>query len=94
MTLPSPISDGAAIGQVAPVPCVRLFADRVVIASTEQLSCDVVELVVPLVELSFDYSGTRLRASDDRSRVLRAAGGVVETIDRDRASEGAARRAI
>ena len=94
MTLPSPISDGAAIGQVAPVPCVRLFADRVVIASTEQLSCDVVELVVPLVELSFDYSGTRLRASDDRSRVLRAAVGVVETIDRDRASEGAARRAI
>ncbi len=93
MTLPSSISDGAAVGRTF-VPCVRLFADRVVITSTDQLSCDVTELLVPLIELSFEYGGTRLRASDDRPRLLRAVGGAIETVERDRVSEAEAGRAL
>ena len=66
MTLPSPISDGAPAGQRAGVPCVRLFAERVVITSTDGLSCDVAEVLVPLVELTL-----RLRR-DARRRGRRA----------------------
>jgi superfamily II DNA or RNA helicase len=94
VTLPSPNSDGATARRAAFVPCVRLFADRVVITSTERLSCDVRELLVPLIELSFEYDGTRLRASDDRTRLLRAAAGAIEAVERDRLSEADARRAL
>ncbi len=72
----------------------RLFAERVLVTSTDQLSCDVAELLVPLIELSFEYGGTRLRASDDRTRLLRAAGGDIETVERDSASEAEARRTL
>jgi superfamily II DNA or RNA helicase len=94
VTLPSPISEQAAAGQRTLVPCVRLFADRVLVTSTNQLSRDEAEVLVPLVELSFEYGGTRLRANDDRTRLLRAVGGSVETVERDRAFEAEARRAL
>ena len=72
----------------------RLFADRVLVTSTNQLARDEAEVLVPLVELSFEYGGTRLRANDDCTRLLRAVGGSVETVERDRAFEAEARRAL
>ncbi len=72
----------------------RLYADQVVVTSTDGLSCDTDELLVPLVDLSFEYGGTRVRACDERMRVFRDAGGLLEAIDRDRALEGASRRVI
>jgi superfamily II DNA or RNA helicase len=77
-----------------PTPWVRLYADHVMVTSTDGLSCDVDEVLVPLVELSFDYGGTRVRASDERPRVFRSDGGRLEAVDRDRKGEGAARRVI
>ena len=63
------------------VPCVRLFAERVLVTRLEGLSCKVDEAFVPLVELAFDYGGTRVRANDDRMRIFRsAAGGHVEAL--------------
>jgi hypothetical protein len=47
------------------VPRLRLFADHVVVTRTEGLSFEHDEIVAPLCELSFDYGGACVRASDD-----------------------------
>ncbi|HEX8793634.1 MAG TPA: DEAD/DEAH box helicase [Polyangiaceae bacterium] len=73
------------------LPCVRLFADHVAVTRTTGLSCEVDEALVPLVELSFEYDGTLVRAGDERTRVFRAAGDGLTTLERDRAAEHAAR---
>jgi superfamily II DNA or RNA helicase len=49
---------------------------------------------VPLVELSFEYDGTRVRAGDERTRVFRSDGGGLTAVERDRAAEHAARRVL
>lgn len=46
---------------------------------------------MPLVELSFDYGGTRVRAGDERARVFRSEAGGLTAVERDRAAEHAAR---
>src|SRR5271165_6066724 len=76
------------------LPCVRLFADHVAVTRTDGLSCEVEEALVPLVELSFEYEGTRVRAADERSRVFRSAEGGLLAVDRDRAAEHEARRVL
>ncbi len=94
MPLPSPGSEPAATQSARCVPCARLFAERVVITSTDGLSCAMNEALVPLVELSFEYGGTRVRAGDPRTRVFRSNGGGLEAVDRDAAAESAARRVL
>ncbi len=94
VTLPFAAADRTGPVDATFVPCVRLYADQVLVTRTDGLSCDLDEVLVPLVELSFEYGGTRVRASDDRTRVFRAAGGVLEAVERDRAGETAARRVI
>ncbi|MBV9946341.1 MAG: DEAD/DEAH box helicase family protein, partial [Myxococcales bacterium] len=75
-------------------PRVRLFADRIVVARTAELSSATDEALVPLIALSFDYGGTRIAAGDERERILWAGGPGVLVIERDRRAEGEARRAI
>ena len=76
------------------MPCVRLYSDHVLVTRTEGLSCEVDDALVPLLELCFEYGGIRVRAGDERARVFRAEGSKLETVDRDGAAEGAARRVI
>ncbi|HLK40025.1 MAG TPA: DEAD/DEAH box helicase [Polyangiaceae bacterium] len=77
------------------VPSLRLFAGRVAIATTRGLSCEVEERLVPLVDLGFDYGGTRVRSSDATDRVFRCgSGGGVEPVARDAQSETSARRVL
>ncbi len=94
VTLPSSATDRTGPVDATFVPCVRLYADQVLVTNTDGLSCDLDEVLVPLVELSFEYGGTRIRAADDRPRVFRAEGSRLEAVERDRAGEGAARRVI
>jgi superfamily II DNA or RNA helicase len=94
VTLPSSAPDRAGPVDATFVPCVRLYADQVLVTSTDGLSCDLDEVLVPLVELSFEYGGTRVRASDERTRVFRADGGLLEAVERDRRAEAAARRVV
>ena len=94
LTLSSPLSDVAASGRKTCVPFVRLFAGEVAVVTTRELSCDVAHRLVPLIELSFDYAGTLVRASDERTRVLRASPCGLEAVERDRLAEAQARRAI
>jgi superfamily II DNA or RNA helicase len=65
-----------------------------VVTSTEGLSCALHEALVPLIELSFDYGGTSVRADDPRTRVFRAGSGALEAVERDEAAETAARRVL
>jgi len=76
------------------IPWVRLFAERVAVATTRGLSCDVDEMLVPLLDLGFEYGATRVRAGDGGTRVFRADGGSVEAIERDGAAESDARRVL
>jgi SNF2-related domain/Helicase conserved C-terminal domain len=94
VTLPFSAPDRTGPVDKTCVPCVRLYADEVIITSTDGLSCDVEDVRVPLVELSFEYGGTRVRASDERPRVFRSGGTMLEAVDRDRAGESAARSVI
>jgi superfamily II DNA or RNA helicase len=94
VTLPSTAADRSGPVDASFVPCVRLYADQVIVTSTDGLSCDVNEVLVPLVDLTFEYGGTQVRAGDERTRVFRDAGGMLAAVDRDRARETAARRVI
>ena len=57
-----PITPGATVA--ACVPCIRLFADEVVIHRTEGLGSVFETEKMPLLELSFEYDGMRYLASD------------------------------
>jgi len=73
-----------------PRPAVRLSAQAVLMTRMDGLRCEHVEVVAPLVELFFDYDGTRVRASDERTDVVRE--GLRGTArPRDFAAEGRAR---
>ncbi len=52
-------------GAQACIPCIRLFADEVVIHRTEGLGSVYETQQVPLLELSFDYDGIRFPACDE-----------------------------
>jgi superfamily II DNA or RNA helicase len=56
--------NGLQTTQTACVPCIRLFADEVVIHRTEGLGSVFETEKVPLLELSFEYDGMRYLASD------------------------------
>jgi superfamily II DNA or RNA helicase len=73
---------------------VRLYSDHVLVTSTNGLACHVDEVRAPLIDLSFEYGGTRVRAGHDRGRLLRAEGGSIEVVDRDRAAEVMARTVV
>ena len=53
-----------SLGAIACIPCIRLFADDVVIHRTEGLGSVFETEKVPLLELSFEYDGIRYLASD------------------------------
>ncbi len=76
------------------VPHIRLFAEPVLVASSQGLSDDFEEMVAPLIELSFDYGGTRVRASDPRARVFTSEGGTLGHVERDLPGEASARRSL
>jgi superfamily II DNA or RNA helicase len=73
---------------------VRLFADRVMVTRARGLSCECEEVLAPLIALSFDYGGTRIRASDESPRLFRSTGGALAAMDRDTAGEAQARHVL
>ena len=97
MTLSSPIAGERGSRSPSPrcVPSVRLFAECVAITTTRGLTWEVEDRLVPLVDLGFEYEGTRVRSSDDTDRVFRCgSGGGVESLPRDVAAEANARRVL
>ena len=95
---PPPFSPGgepaASAASIAPTPHIRLFAEPIVVSSANGLGNDLDEMIAPLIELSFDYGGTRVRASDGRRRLFKSERGGLVHVDRDVAAERAAQRLL
>ena len=81
----------AAPAAIQFVPCVRLFVERM---SVEQADDNehgsFAELDVPVLALSFEYAGTRIRASDRRKQFFVGQGGGLARVERDSAGEARA----
>jgi superfamily II DNA or RNA helicase len=54
----------AAETTAGPVPCLRLFSDRITVDRGKGFLEAYEELEAPLIELAFDYGGTRVAAAD------------------------------
>ena len=54
----------------APVPCLTLLSEPMVVDRGGILSPDYQELDVPLIRLAFDYGGVRVRAADPLDRIF------------------------
>jgi superfamily II DNA or RNA helicase len=81
-------------GARAFVPCLRLFAAPVLVSTRAGLGSDCDELTLPLIALSFDYGGTRIRAADPRDRLVCSDGNRLVPRERDCGGEAAARREL
>jgi SNF2 family DNA or RNA helicase len=73
---------------------VRLATERVLVRSAEGLGAEYDEIEAAVLELSFDYGGTRIRASDDRSHFFVSRARSLATVARDLAGEERARRVL
>ncbi len=75
----------------------RLFAERIVITRAVDLGTECDEVLAPLMTLSFDYGGTRVRASDDddhEDRLFKADRNGLAPVSRARGYEIAMRREL
>jgi superfamily II DNA or RNA helicase len=89
-----PNASAAAVAPAPFVPVLRLAVERVLVYSPDELSSDYEEVDVPVIELSFDYGGTSISASDERRQFFVSSGGSLATVSRDREGEDRARRAL
>ena len=83
-----------AVSAVVPTPIIRLFSERVHVARSEGLRVDHDETTWALLELSFDYEGTRVRASDDRASIFRHGVGGLAVVPRAHGAEREACRVL
>jgi superfamily II DNA or RNA helicase len=74
-----------------PVPCLRLFADEVVIHHTEGLGSKFETERMPLIELSFEYEGVRVLAAEEEDEIMID---LDRFVPRDEREEGRARRLL
>jgi superfamily II DNA or RNA helicase len=71
-------------------PVIRLYAETVVVSRREGLGCTDEEVTVPFIDLTFDYGGMVVRASEPIPR----SDGTSQTMFRDRSGENRARAVI
>ncbi len=89
-----PLREVASAAREAPVPCIRLFTERVLVDRGWGRDSDYEEIEAPLIALSFRYPGARLRSSDPEPRFFTSAGGAMALMERDRAAEAHAQRLL
>jgi superfamily II DNA or RNA helicase len=77
-----------------PTPVIRLFSERVHVARSEGLRVDHDETTFALLELSFDYEGTRVRSNDERASIFRHGVGGLAVVARAHAAEREACRVL
>jgi superfamily II DNA or RNA helicase len=86
----TPQSQPVASAATPFVPCVRLFVERMSVEQADDEGGVYAELDVPVLALSFEYAGTRIRASDRRRQFFVGAGGGLARVERDAAGEARA----
>jgi superfamily II DNA or RNA helicase len=83
-------SSARAEKPLAFIPCVHLFTERMWVSAGEGLFDEGSEELVPVLTLSFDYGGVKVRAADRRTRFFVAEGDGVGVVGRDAAGEARA----
>ncbi|HEY4106004.1 MAG TPA: SNF2-related protein, partial [Polyangiaceae bacterium] len=84
-------SSQAAPAQGIPfVPCVRLFVERMGVEQVDEDGPIDEEMDVPVLALSFEYAGTRIRASDRRKHFFVGQAGALALVERELAGEARA----
>lgn len=78
----------------APTPVIRLFTERVLVDRGFGRDCDYEEIEAPLITLSFQYPGARLRSSDPQPRFFTSQGGGMVAMERDHEAESRAQRLL
>jgi SNF2 family DNA or RNA helicase len=73
---------------------VRLATERVLVRSADGLGADYDEIEAAVLNLSFDYDGTRIRASDDRAHFFLSNARSLAAVGRDLPAEERARRVL
>jgi SNF2 family DNA or RNA helicase len=73
---------------------VRLAKERLLVRSAEGFGADYEEFESAVLELSFDYDGTRIRSSDDRRQFFLSHATTLATVTRDASGEERARRVL
>ena len=76
------------------VPCLRLFTEHVLVEDLEADPPRFSERELPVLSLTFDYGGVRIRAQDRRDRFFVSQGGGVAHVARDQAGEARAQRML
>src|SRR5215475_7786843 len=64
-------------------PCLHLHTERMWVSAGEGLFDEGREELVPVITLTFDYAGVRVRAADRRTRFFVAEGDGVGVVGRD-----------
>jgi SNF2-related domain len=76
------------------VPSIRLFTDRLLVRNFDTLAPEYEDTEVPVIELSFDYDGTCVSASDERPQFFVADSGSLAKVARDHEGEDGVRRVL
>ncbi len=76
------------------VPCLQLFTEQVLVEDLEADPPCFAERVLPVLSLTFDYGGVRVRAQDRRDRFFVSQGGGVLHVARDQAGEARVQRML
>jgi superfamily II DNA or RNA helicase len=87
-------SSGAAIAERAFTAAIRLTSERLLVRSFDALAPDDEEAEVAVIELSFDYDGTCVSASDERAHFFVASSGTLAKVPRDLEREEQVRRVL
>jgi superfamily II DNA or RNA helicase len=74
-----------------PVPCIRLFTEKILVSGDRTESGRDEELSLPALSLAFDYGGTIIAATDERERFFVSHGPGIVSVERDFQREARAR---
>jgi len=87
-------SSGAALAERAFTAAIRLYSERLLVRSVDALTRSDEETEVAVIQLSFDYDGTCVSASDEQGHFFVAHAGALAKVPRDREREEQVRRIL
>jgi len=90
LSVSTPSARRAGAEENAGVPCIRLFCEPLQFERGGGLSAKYREISTPVIQLSFDYGGVRVRCSDPVARVFRSSRSGTSSVERNRRAEARA----
>ena len=87
-------SSGAAVAERAVIATIRLSSEKLLVRSFDALAPRDEEAEAAIIELSFDYDGTCVAASDERGHFFVAHAGTLAKVARDHEREEQLRRIL